>query len=185
MAESDHGREHEHEHLAENYLVLLNQHERALAAYVHTLVHERADADDILQACKLTLWKKFDQFETGTNFLAWARKVALHQVLNHRRSEKRRPLYSTDPAFLESIAAEIDRQDDSLAVDRAEALEQCLKRLPETQRRTILLRYYEGCGIAEIAQQTDRTEAAVYRLLSRIREALNGCIRQKLEVATA
>jgi hypothetical protein len=35
--------------LAENYLVLLNEHDRALAAYVHALVNDRLDAEDILQ----------------------------------------------------------------------------------------------------------------------------------------
>lgn len=166
---------------AESYLVLLNEHEKALAAYVHTLVNEHADADDILQACKLTMWKKFDQFQAGTHFLAWARKVALNQILNFRRADKRRPLYSTDPAFIESIAEEIDQQGDVL-IDRAEALQICLGKLPEKQRRTVLLRYYEGLDVDAIAEKTDRTQAAVYRLLSRIRATLNECIGQQLEV---
>lgn len=168
---------------AESYLVLLNEHERALAGYVHTLVSDQTDVEDILQACRLTMWKQFGQFEIGTNFLAWARTVALHQILNYRRTEKRKPLYSTDPAFIESIAEEIDRQGDALT-DRAEALQVCLGKLPEKQRRTVLLRYYEGLDIDEIARKTARTEAAVYRLLSRIRAALNECISHQLEVVS-
>lgn len=170
------------EQRTESYLRLLNEHERALAAYVHSLVVDCADADDILQSCRLTLWKKFDQFEEGTNFLAWARKIALHLILNYRRAEKRRPVYSTDPAFLESIAREIDRQGDAL-IDRSEALHVCLQRLPENQRRTVLLRYHDGLDIGEIAATTSRSDAAVYRLLSRIRAVLNKCIQQRLEVA--
>ena len=106
---------------AENYLVLLNEHERSLAAYVHTLVTDRHDAEDILQNCKLTMWKQFDRYEAGTNFLAWARKIAFHQILNHRRGAKRKPIYSAEPAFLEAVAAEIDRSADSLSA-RREAL---------------------------------------------------------------
>ncbi len=71
---------------AENYLRLLNEHERALKAYVHALVNDRHDAEDIIQTCKLTMWKQFDQFEIGTHFLAWARKITLHLILNYRRS---------------------------------------------------------------------------------------------------
>jgi RNA polymerase sigma-70 factor (ECF subfamily) len=164
---------------AERYLVLINQHERSIAAYVHTLVNQPADAEDILQACRLTMWKKFDQFEEGTHFVAWARKIALHQVLNHRRSAKRKPVHTTDPALIEAIAAEIDRQSESLSA-RSEALHECLQRLPEGQRQTILLRYFEDCDIPEIAHRTSRTEGAVYRLLSRIRAALNDCVTEKL-----
>ncbi|MEX2581356.1 MAG: sigma-70 family RNA polymerase sigma factor [Verrucomicrobiales bacterium] len=171
------------DHSPESYLELLNAHGKSLAAYVYTLVVDRNDAEDILQACRLTMWKKFGDFEPGTNFLAWARKIALHQILNYRRSEKRNPVYSSDPAFIESVAEEIDRQSDSLAA-RSEALRFCLRRLPKNQRHTVLLRYYEDCGIAEIARQTNRTEGAVYRLLSRIRGALNECINRQLETTS-
>lgn len=169
---------------AEQYLVLLNEHERALAAYVHTLVPDRLDAEDILQSCKLTMWKQFSGFEPGTHFLAWARKIAFHQILNHRRGAKRKPLYSAEPAFLEAVAAEIDRVADSFT-DRSEALHECLKRLPENQRRLVLLRYYEDHDIAAIARETDRTEAAVYKLLSRIRAALNDCVKSRLDSSAA
>jgi len=130
------------------------------------------------------MWKRFDQFEPGTNFVAWSRRIALNQVLNHRRSAKRKPLYSTDPALIESVAAEIDRQSDALA-DRADALRLCLGRLPLAHRRTILLRYYEGRDIAEIAAETERTEGAVYRLLSRIRATLEECVTRTLESPTS
>jgi len=169
---------------AEQYLVLLNEHERALAAYVHTLVPDRHDAEDILQSCKLTMWKQFANFEPGSHFLAWARKIAFHQILNHRRSAKRKPLYSAEPAFLEAVAAEIDRVYDTLS-DRSEALHECLRRLPENQRRLVLLRYYEDHDNAVIAKETDRTEAAVYKLLSRLRTALNDCVKARLESTPA
>lgn len=165
---------------AEEYLLLLNQHEKAIAAYVHTLVNDPTDAEDILQACRLTLWKKFDQFEPGSHFVAWARKIALHQILNYRRSAKRKPRYTTDPALIDSIAAEIDRQSDQLA-DRSEALRTCLRKLPESHRQAVHLRYFEGCEIDEIAERTRRSEGAVYRLLSRVRAMLGKCVSETLQ----
>src|ERR1700689_4716264 len=69
----------------EAYLRLLAQHDRWLATYVYSLVASRADADDILQDVKVTMWKQFEKFEPGSNFKAWARVVATHQILNYRR----------------------------------------------------------------------------------------------------
>lgn len=166
------------------FLELLTRHERSLSLYVHGLVPDDGAAEDILQQTKMLLWRHFSDFEPGTNFLAWARKIAFHQILNHRRGAKRKPLYSAEPAFLEAVAAEIDRVSDSLA-DRSEALHECLKRLPENQRRLVLLRYYEDHDIAAIARETDRTEAAVYKLLSRIRAALNDCVKSRLDSSAA
>jgi RNA polymerase sigma-70 factor (ECF subfamily) len=63
-------------------------------------------------------------------------------------------------------------------------LRECLQQLPDSQRQTILLRYYEDDDIAKIAAKTKRTEGAVYRLLSRIRTALNECISARLASQT-
>ncbi|HSJ02714.1 MAG TPA: sigma factor, partial [Verrucomicrobium sp.] len=74
------------------FLTLLTQHDRALGVYVYSLVPSSADADDILQQTKMVMWRSFSQFESGTNFLAWARKVAFHQILSYRREKKKEHL---------------------------------------------------------------------------------------------
>ncbi|MBL9199897.1 MAG: sigma-70 family RNA polymerase sigma factor [Opitutaceae bacterium] len=163
----------------EAYLRLLAEHERALSTYVFSLVNSRADAADILQECKLALWRMFDRFEPGTNFLAWARTVALHQILNYRRAAQRRPESPHEREFIEAVAAEIDRRSDDLD-RRSEVLRHCLQKLPERHRSIVVWRYYEECEVETIAAKSDRSVLAVYRLLSRIRETLNDCISRQL-----
>lgn len=162
----------------EAYLRLLTQHDRWLATYVYSLVARPADAEDILQEVKVTMWKHFATFEAGSNFRAWARKIATHQILNYRRSEQRRPQSTLDDEFIEAVAAEIDRRAETLD-RRADALRLCLRKLPEAHRRIVTWRYYEDCGVEEIAAKSERTVEAVYRLLSRIREALNECVQRQ------
>lgn len=167
----------------ELFLRTLAAHERWLAAYVYSLVSRAADADDILQECKVTLWKQFHTFTPGTNFRAWARTIALHQILNYRRSEKRRPWSPADREFIEAVAGEIERRGEQL--DRkADSLRACLAKLPGAHRAIVLSRYYEERSIDEIAAQSGRTAEAVYRLLSRIRAVLNDCIQRQLTSAT-
>lgn len=168
----------------EDYLRLLNQHEASLAAWVHSLVRSRADADDILQESRIVLWKHFGSFQPGTNFLAWARKIALNQILNYRRSTQRRDDRVQNTEFIEAVAEELDElapQEEQ----RAEALQHCLRKLPTPQRRLIVDRYYEDCDIAELANRTGKTEGATYRFLSRIRKNLNDCITRSLHHASA
>jgi RNA polymerase sigma-70 factor (ECF subfamily) len=166
----------------EAYLRLLNQHDRWLATYVYSLVSRPADAEDILQEVKVTMWKHFANFEEGTNFRAWARKIATNQILNYRRSEQKRPSSTLDEQFIEAVAAEIDRRADTLD-HRADALRLCLRKLPEAHRRIVVWRYYEDCGVEEIASKSERTVEAVYRLLSRIRGVLNECVNRQLAPA--
>lgn len=159
----------------EEFLRNLAQHERSVSSYVYGLVPNRADADEILQETKIVTWKKFDDFQEGTNFSAWARKIALGIILNHRRSIKRRKTTPTESAFIEAVAAEMDRFDTAADL-RTDALETCLKKLPVTHRELILWRYYDDEEISEIADKANRTETAVYRMLSRIRKTLQECI---------
>lgn len=168
--------------LTEAYLRLLTQHDRWLATYVYSLVPRAADADDILQEVKVTMWKHFGRFEPGSNFRAWARRVATNQILNYRRSEKRHPSSELEQSFIEAVAAEIDRRAESFD-QRAEALRHCLHKLPEAHRKLIVWRYYEDCGIDEIAAKSQRSADAVYQLLSRIRGLLNDCVSRQLAAA--
>ncbi len=163
----------------EAFLRLLTQHDRWLAAYVYSLVASGTDADDILQEVKVTMWKHFAKFEAGSSFRAWARRIATNQILNYRRSEKRRPNSALDEEFIEVVAAEIDRRADVLD-GRADALRLCLRKLPEAHRKIVVWRYYEDCGVEEIAAKSERTVEAVYRLLSRIRGVLNECVSRQL-----
>jgi len=165
--------------LTEAYLRLLTQHDRWLAAYVYSLVARSADAEDILQEVKVTMWKHFAKFEQGSNFRAWARRIATNQILNYRRAETRRPNSELDEKFIEAVAAEIDRRADMLD-RRSDALRICLHKLPEAHRKIVVWRYYEDCGIEEIVAKSERTVEAVYRLLSRIRTALNECVSRQL-----
>lgn len=161
------------------FLELLTRHERSLALYVHGLVPRDEAAEDILQQTKMLLWKHFKDFEPGTNFLAWARKTAFHQILTHRRQKKRQHL-PLDEVALEALGHAVS----SLASEgsaRQDALRACLARLPEEHRQLISLRYFDELEIAQIAERIRRTEMAVYRALSRIRMALMQCIEKKLE----
>src|SRR6187200_511910 len=163
----------------EVFLRLLGQHERQLAAFIYSLVPRVADADDILQDVKVTMWREFAKFEPGTNFRAWARQIATHQVLNFRRAVKHRPNPALDESFIEAVAAEIDRRADEME-RRSDALQHCLRKLPDAHRKIIVWRYFEDCRIEEIATRSQRSAEAVYQLLSRIRGMLNDCVSRQL-----
>jgi len=166
-----------------DFLSLLTQHDRALGLYVYSLVSSNADADDILQQTKMVMWRSFAQFELGTNFIAWARKIAFHQILTYRREKKKEHL-QLDEEVLEAISHEVEKlagQGDH----RKEALQDCLHKLPHEHRQMILLRYYEDMEIDQVAARIQSTTGAVYRALSRVRLALLDCVEKQLSAGGA
>jgi len=160
------------------FVRLLGQNQRRIAMYVVSLVPHWTDAEEIIQETNLVLWREFGQFQLGTNFAAWACKVAFHQVLAWRKKRQRDRLQFS-AAFLEAVAQETDRLGDVLE-ERAQALAGCIEKLPVAQRDLLRLRYSEGQAIDAIAQQLERTTEAVYRALSRIRHALHDCVNEQM-----
>lgn len=163
------------------FLDLLTRHDRALALYIYGLVPGSSEAEDILQQTKMLLWREFARFETGTHFLAWARKIAFHQILTWRRKRQRGHLPLSEE-MLESLSHEIEKLAD--AGDRREALRSCILKLPHEHRQLVLLRYFEDLEIDQVAERVKSTAGAVYRALSRVRQALFTCVEKELATAT-
>lgn len=160
----------------EEFLALLNEYEKKLNAYVFALVKDVPLGEDILQETRLMLWKHFDQYIPNTNFLAWSKKMAFHQILSHRRKAKRHPTCLSEE-ILTSIADDIESYNED---SRATALKQCLKKLNESHQKIISMRYFDNLDIESIAKAVNRPEGGVYRVLSRIRTGLNKCIKQNI-----
>jgi RNA polymerase sigma-70 factor, ECF subfamily len=160
------------------FVRLLGQHQRRVFLYVLSLVPHWNDAEEVVQEANLVLWREFHQFTLGTNFLAWACKVAFHQVLAWRKRKQRDRLEFSD-AFLEAIAEEAAAAADILE-ERNETLAGCIEKLPASQRELLRLRYSQGFDIEQVAQKAGRTVEAAYRALSRIRQALHDCVTQNL-----
>jgi RNA polymerase sigma-70 factor (ECF subfamily) len=156
------------------FVRLLGQNQRRIFVYVMSMVPNWTDAEEIIQETNLVLWREFARFQPGTNFTAWACKVALHQVLAWRKRLKRSRL-EFSPAFLEAVAEEATVAADLLE-ERTQCLARCIERLPADRRRLLKLRYNDGLAIETIARQLARTDEAIYRALSRIRRVLHECV---------
>lgn len=163
---------------AEEFVFLLARHERQLGAYVMTMVPHPQDADDILQEAKVVMWRQFAKFEPGTNFGAWARKIAFHQVLKHRKRKQRDRLDFSEE-FLRAVADEAEESASQLDL-RERALHDCVSKLPPDHREVLHLRYHEGLSLEEIEARLGRTTCALYRLLSRVRQVLHECVAKTL-----
>jgi RNA polymerase sigma-70 factor, ECF subfamily len=162
----------------EAFLTLIAQHQRRIQHFVRSLVPNSTEADDILQETNLVLWREFHQFELGSNFAAWSGAIAFHQVLAWRKRRQRERLVFSEE-FLTAVSDEL-RDNTDQHEERSRILTHCIERIPSHHRELLRLRYTEGRSIETIAASLDRTTDAVYRMLSRIRQALFDCTSRSL-----
>ncbi len=160
------------------YLQLVTRHQPAIYGYIRSLA-PGSDIEDILQETNLVLWEKAASFQPGTNFKAFAFRIAHFKTLEALRSEKRRHWLVFDSDLMASIA---DRQagEDHLAEGQQAALRQCLLALSDEEQGLIRSRYSQRKTVREIARETGRTEGALQQLYFRLRNALRTCIESRL-----
>jgi len=78
---------------SEQFVRLLAECERRLFAYILALVWNVHDAEDMYQQTALELWRKFDEYQPGTNFAQWAFTIARLLVSNFHRTQRRRKAF--------------------------------------------------------------------------------------------
>ena len=167
----------------DEFIELYTAYESRLRGYVLSLVPRWSDAEEISQRCSLILWKKFDQFESGSSFYAWACQVARLEAKDYRKKTARERLIYSDE-LIDSVAELAAEMSEELP-ERAKALQHCVERLPAHHRELLRLRYDERRSVGSVAKLVNKPIEGVYKSLSRIRQALYLCINARLEAGDA
>ena len=163
----------------DEFLELYAAGQRRIYAYIRAQVLSSADADDVLQDVTTVLWRKFEQYQPGSDFVRWACRVARLEVLAYHRHRKRlRNIFSD--AVVDAVA-EIVLQLSETATARADALDDCVQALPPRDRELLNLKYRSSQSVKQIALAIRRTESAVYKALQRIHEELFDCVEDKMK----
>lgn len=160
------------------FMRLFTSHEPRLRAFALSLIPNWADAEDVLQQANLVIWEKFDAFQPGTDFFAWAGRIVFLTAKDFRKRQLRTKV-RFDDAFLEAVAAEAIALQGEMD-ERRRALDDCVQRLPPRHREVLRLRYEQRQSAEETAERVGRTADAIHNLLSRVRKALFDCVTRKV-----
>ncbi len=166
------------------FVAHLTSAQMSIYAAILVLLPDRALASDLLQKTNVTLWQKREEFVPGSNFFAWARRIARYHVLNERRKFGRERVMFDDALFKELVERQASRDEEATELQpQVSALRKCLEQLKPEQREMIQKRYTPNGSVEELAQQTGKSEAAISQLLYRLREILRNCIEMRLAEA--
>ncbi len=164
---------------SDEFLHLFTAAQPRVYAYIRTLLPaSREDADEVLQETSVVLWEKFEEFEPGTNFVAWACRIAYFKALKFHQQKSRSSFVFrhelTDIVSRESLSR-IEADD-----VRWQALEKCQEKLKSKDRELLSLRYRQDGTTKATAEATGRSVESVRHSLLRIRLALLECVGRTL-----
>ena len=154
---------------------LFTQNSRQVYAYICSLLPRLEEVDDVYQETSMKLWQNFDRYEPGTNFGAWATRVAYFQVMAYRKKRQSSKLEFSNE-FIDAVA--LDASEGLVQREKERCLlQKCLGKLRPKDSQLIRCRYEMGQSIKALAVQIGRPVGGVYKSLSRIENALLDCVR--------
>jgi RNA polymerase sigma-70 factor (ECF subfamily) len=145
-------------------------------------LRSKLDASDIVQQTLLEAHAKRAHFRGSTDGerAAWLRLMLLHNLADAQRTFRRdrrdlareRPLAAAGGSDSTGPGQEpaSDQSSPSQQAERAELavwLAEALADLPEGQRQAVVLYYWQGASLADIARELGRSPAAAAGLLKR------------------
>ncbi len=149
-----------------------------LYAYAMSLLGRADLIEDIVQQTNLVLLRKADEFQPGTEFGAWACRIAFYEILKQRaRYSRERNLFDDD--LLGLMAEHAERQSET-APRRREALDECMRTLTTEQQQMVRARYEPGSSVQSMAEAMGRPVGSVSQALYRIRTTLAECVQRKM-----
>jgi RNA polymerase sigma-70 factor (ECF subfamily) len=136
--------------------------------------------NDIMQETTIVMYEKFDNFQRGTDFFAWAKTIAKYKTLEFLQKQKReKVIFSKD---IIDLIDEDSRQCFDRHKDWLDALQKCVSRLPQLDRDLLHLRYHANSSIAIIANRFGCSLQKIYRNIARINNTLVHCVRHTIRL---
>ena len=155
------------------------QHRNQIFTFVFALVGNRTDTEDIFQEISTIMWRRFDQFEPGTNFLAWARQIGRNVVMDYRRKRRRHMAVSLDERIVEMLYQRYELVQDQID-DRAECLRLCLNKLDSKNRELVRMIYEQDLPVASVANRLNVSVQRIYQRLGAVHGVLLRCVKRTL-----
>lgn len=169
----------------EAFSQLVRLHQVRIRAFLSKYVQLDDVVDDLAQETFLAAFKSMASYRADSPVRTWLLGIARHRALRYLNDlDQRRQGRTLDlEGVLDSYLAQRiqkEGEETSNLEGRMEALEGCLKKLPETSSRIVQEFYFKGRSTGDVAQMTGKSEGAIRITLMRLRQALGECIELRL-----
>jgi RNA polymerase sigma-70 factor (ECF subfamily) len=160
------------------FVRLLTASSGPVYGFILSLLPRFADAEEVFQEVCRIAWERFDEFKPGTDFTAWACRLAHFRVLEFRRRQQHVPTLFSDLLDAKFVESSIEHEP---LGERHAALLDCLQKLAPRDRELIARRYSADVKPAAIAQEKGLTVSAIHKSLNRVHQLLFNCIQRNLQ----
>lgn len=143
-------------------------------AYIARRVRDRAEVQDLTAQVFHKALANLGKFKwKGSPFAAWLYRIAANAIADQAKHRVRESVDQPARSSQSSTATDLEE------VERRARLFSAVDKLPEDQRRVIVMRFADEKSIREIAAELGRSEGAVKQLQFRALENLRNRLIEK------
>jgi RNA polymerase sigma-70 factor (ECF subfamily) len=170
--------------------LLVSKYQRRLMRLVSRIVHDPAEAEDVVQESFIKAYRALRHFRGDSAFYTWLYRIGINTAKNFLVTQSRRTPTSSEidaegaEAFDESEnLRDINTPESMLASKQiAETVNAAMDALPIDLRTAILLREIEGMTYEEISESMSCPIGTVRSRIFRAREVIADKLRPLLDV---
>lgn len=137
--------------------VMVNQYSQVMYWRIRHMVVRHEDADDVLQNAFMKAWMKLDDFRGDAAVSTWLCRICINEALDFMRKRREQLSNDGEMAMLNTLKADQYFDGDETEIK----LQQAIETLPDAQKATFTMRYYEDLPYKEMAAILGTSEAGL------------------------
>lgn len=145
---------------------------KQLRSFIATQVHNREDAEEILQDTLLSALDSLALFSGRSKFFTWLCSIARHEIADYYRRKRIKTVVFSKLPFVERFVSRALQPDAAFLRREYELrVKQALGTLLPHYRKVLELKYMDGLSVKEISKQMGMSFKACESVLTRARRA--------------
>jgi len=158
---------------------LVKGYEARIRSFLNIRMRDRHEAEDLAQETFIIAYRKLDSYDLEASFGGWLRAIAANLFRNYYR--KHRPQILGEEESLAQmidhrIQEDFEQNKDEELIDQ---MKECVSSLKDDAAKLIQWRYQDEKSISEICSIVSKKHSAITMKLTRLREQIKNCIKDK------
>jgi RNA polymerase sigma-70 factor (ECF subfamily) len=155
----------------EAFAKLVSRYERPVRAIAINILGDHHSVQDAVQDAFVAGYQNLSVLRNRDSFGPWLMKIAHRCALDWaNRRPKANPLETNPAAVIENPDGQFDED--------SEALLAAVVELPEAEKQVVMLRYFAGHSVNEVAEAVGRGVGTVTKQLSRAHKRLRKILKE-------
>lgn len=136
---------------------MVRQYSQPMYWKIRHIVFRHEDADDVLQNVFMKAWTRLDMFRGESSVSTWLYRICINESIDFIRKRRDKTLLNEGTPIGENHLA--DEYFDGNEAERK--LQQAINILPDAQKTTFTLRYYDEMQYKEMSEILGTSEAGL------------------------